>query len=224
MDSIMEHNKALQQNGFFSEADLDANRHSRLSESQLKQFEEQRDFMRRGAGKYERGTPMVVSIFAVGMVLFAAVLDYAGAFAFLRGMLGDLFLPVMLTVLALALFYLLVVIPRQYRASVELYKTLGTPLPEVPPGALQVIEARAEVYSSQSGINRQGRQSSKVSHVLQMDGIRFQIPGSLRRVIQPKRLYRVYAVNDQGAWVLLSMETVEEVKSFDGSNLQGQFE
>jgi hypothetical protein len=79
---------------------------------------------------------------------------------------------------------------------------MGTPLAESPLGAIQVIEARAEAYESQGGINRRGHQSAKVSYILQMDSIKFIITESLMSVIQNKRLYRVYAVNDQGVWIV----------------------
>lgn len=209
MDSIMEHNLALQQNGFFSATDLEANRQGRFSDFQRRRLEEERAYVRQNVGKYEKGTPLVVSIFAAGLVIFTVALYLVGAFDFLKDMLGSLALPVLAIALAAALFFILVVIPRQYRDSVNAYKSMGTPLAEAPLGEIQVIEARAEVYSSQGGINRRGHQSSKISHVLQMEGIRFLVPESLRHTIQSQRCYRVYAVNDQGAWMLLSMETIE---------------
>lgn len=124
-------------------------------------------------------------------------------------MLGSLFLPLMCGLAIFAALFVFVIAPRQYQSSVDMYKSMGTPLGESPLGAIQTIEARAEAYKSQGGINRSGHQSSRVSYVLQMDSIKFLISQSLMEVIENKRLYRVYAVQDQGAWTLLSMETLE---------------
>jgi hypothetical protein len=105
--------------------------------------------------------------------------------------------------------FVFVIAPRQYQSSVDMYKGMGTPVDEKPLGSIQIIEARAEAYESQGGINRRGHQSAHVSYVLQMEGIKFLVSKSLMQVIQNKRLYRVYAVNEGGAWRLLSMETLE---------------
>jgi hypothetical protein len=209
MDSVLEHNQTLQKSGFFSASDLEENRQGRYSSSQLKQFEAERDFVQQSVGKYDNKQWLIRLIFGFGLAFFAVVLYFVGLFDFLKDVLGGLFWPILLGAFAAALFMVLVVIPRQYQSSVDAFRAMGTPLEAGPLGAIQTIEARAEVYRSQAGINRRGHQSSHISHILQMDGIKFRITDSLLSVIQPKRKYRVYAVNDQGAWVLLSMEVLE---------------
>ncbi len=124
-------------------------------------------------------------------------------------MLGSLFLPVMAGASILAALFIFIIVPRQYQASVEIARSMGTSLAASPLGEIQTIEARAEVYTSQGGINRRGHQSTQGSHILRMDGIEFNITDSLRETIQSKRLYRAYAVKDQGMWILLSMGTLE---------------
>lgn len=209
MDSALEHNQVLQQNGLFTAADLEANKQGRYSPSQLKRFEETRNFMQYSAKKYDNKGPVISLIFGFGFLVFASVLYFVGVFDMLQDMLGDLFFPVMVGALILAALFIFVIVPRQYQASVEMARSMGTPLATSPLGEIQTIETRAEVYVSQGGINRRGHQSAQKSHILQMDSIKFNITDSLRETIQPKRLYRVYAVKDQGVWVLLSMETLE---------------
>jgi hypothetical protein len=116
---------------------------------------------------------------------------------------------VMVGAAILAALFVFVIVPRQYQSSVDMYKSMGAPIAESPLGAIQVIEARAEAYESQGGINRRGHQSAKVSYVLQMDSINFLVSKALMQVVQNKRLYRAYAVNEGGAWRFLSMETLE---------------
>ncbi len=57
MNSALEHNQALQQNGFFTAADLEENKQGRYSLAQLKRFEESRNFMQYTANKYDNKTP-----------------------------------------------------------------------------------------------------------------------------------------------------------------------
>lgn len=209
MDSALEHNQVLQQNGLFTAADLEANKQGRYSPAQLKRFEETRNFMQYSANKYDNKGPIISLIFGFGFLIFAAVLYFVGVFDMLQEMLGGLFFPVMVGALILAALFIFVIVPRQYQASVEMARSMGTPLAASPLGEIQTIEARAEAYTSQGGINRRGHQSTQISHILQMDSIEFNITDMLRETIQSKRLYRVYAVKDQGVWVLLSMETLE---------------
>lgn len=209
MDSVFEHNQELQRNGLFTAADLEENRRGQYSPSQLKRFEAERDYIQSTAGKYDNKKPLISLIFGVGFIAFAAVLYFVGVFDILQKMLSGLFLPVMLGVLVVAIFLIVVVIPRQYQASVDAYKSMGTPLAHSPLGSIQVIETRAEAYESRRGESAHGGHSSRVTHILQMDSIKFIITSSLRETIQNKRLYRVYAVQDQGVWTLLSMEALE---------------
>ncbi len=209
MGSVLEHNLALQQHGQFSAADLEANRQGQYSPVQLKRFEEARNFMQHSAARYDNKGPVVSLIFGVGFLVFVVVLYFVGVFDILQNVLGGLFLPVMAGAVILTALFILVIVPRQYQASVEMARAMGTPLAASPLGEIQVIESQAEAYTSQGGINRRGHQSARVSHILQMDGIKFNITASLQEVIQSKRKYRVYAVNDQGVWVLLSMEALE---------------
>lgn len=132
-----------------------------------------------------------------------------GVFDILQESLGVLFLPVICVAVIFVALLIFVIIPRQYQSSVDMYASMGKSLNEEPPGKIQAIEARAKVCESQAGINRRGHQSSKVSYVLQMDSINFLIAESLMNLIQNERLYRVYTFQDQGVWLLLSMETLE---------------
>jgi hypothetical protein len=209
MDSALEHNQALQANGMFTAADLEENKRGQYSASQLERFQSSRDFMKYQANKYDNSGLWVSAIFAVGFIIFSVVLYFIGVFDLLQKTLGGLFLPVTAGLFLLAIFLIFVVIPKQYRDSVNMARSMSTPLAQSPLGNIQVIEARAEVYKSQSGESLRGGRLRNVAHVLQMEGIKFLITSSLRETIQSKRLYRVYAVQDQGAWVLLSMETLE---------------
>lgn len=209
MDSVREHNEALQQKGMFTPADLEENRQGRYSTVQTKRFEDERNFIQSTAPKYDNKGWLISLMFAVGALFFAGVLYFVGVFDSLQNILGGFFFPVMCGAAMIAALFIFVIVPRQYQSSVNAYKGMGTPLPESPLGEIQMIEARAEVYTSQGGINRRGHQSSRVSHILQMEGIEFRITASFKEVIQPKRLYRAYCVKDQGVWMLLSMETLE---------------
>ncbi len=209
MGSVLEHNLALQQHGQFSAADLEANRQGQYSPVQLKRFEEARNFMQHSAARYDNKGPVVSLIFGGGFLVVVGVLYVVGVFDSLQNVLGGVFLPVMAGAVILTALFILVIVPRQYQASVEMARAMGTPLAASPLGEIQVIESQAEAYTSQGGINRRGHQSARVSHILQMDGIKFNITASLQEVIQSKRKYRVYAVNDQGVWVVLSMEALE---------------
>ncbi len=209
MNSTHEHNQALQQNGMFSANDLEANQQGHYSEAQLKRLESERDFIQHSAASYDNKKPVIILIFGVAFTLFVAVLYFVGVFDILQNVLKSAFLPAMLAALALAVFMIVVVIPRQYQSSVDAFKAMGAPVSLDQLGAIQTIEARVDAYKSQGGINRRGHQSSRVSYILQMEGIKFMVSESLLGVIQAKRLYRAYAVNDQGAWVLLSIEALE---------------
>lgn len=209
MKSAHEHNQTLQQNGLFSAADLAANQQGRYSEVQLKHFETERDFIQQSAAKYDNKNPMIILIFGIAFGLFVTVLYFVGIFDILQSILKGAFLPVMFAALVLAGLIIVVVIPRQYQSSVDAFKAMGTPVSPAQLGEIQTIEARADVYKSQGGINRRGHQSSRVSYILQMESIKFSVTESFMAVIEPKRMYRVFAVNDQGVWVLLSMETLE---------------
>lgn len=208
-DELNDHNYALQKNGNFTAADLEANRQGRYSEAQTNRFKAERDYIAASAGKYENKGTLISLIFGAGLLLFCVALYFVGVIDMLQSALGNLFLPMMAGAAILAALFVFVVAPRQYQSSVEAYRSMGTPLAESPLGAIQTIEARAEAYTSQGGINRRGHQSSKVSYILQMEGIKFLITDSLMNVIENKRLYRVYCVNDGGAWTLLSMEALE---------------
>lgn len=209
MSSTYEHNYELQQKGMFTAADLEANKQGRYSPAQLKRFQEERDFMKYNAAKYDNKSPLISAIFGIGLLGFAAVLYFLGVFDMFQSMLGGLFLPVMAGLCVLALLFIFVIIPRSFQSSVEMAKGMGTPLAESSLGEVQTIEARAEAFKSQGGINRRGHQSPKVSYILKMDSIEFRLIESFFEVIQSKRLYRVYCVKDQGVWTLLSMETLE---------------
>ncbi len=209
MTSTQDHNHQLQQSGNFTAADLEGNKHGQYSEAQIKRFKDSRDFIQQTSGKYENKGPLISLIFGIGLLFFCIVLYFVGVFDMLRSSLGGLFLPVLAGAAILAALFVFVIAPRQYQSSVDMYKSMGTPLAESPLGTIQVIEARAEAYASQGGINRRGHQSSRVSHVLQMESIKFLITESLMNVIENKRLYRVYCVNDGGVWTLLSIETLE---------------
>lgn len=209
MDSMHTHNQVLQQANYFNAIDLEANRKGQFSEFQLDQLKAERGYIQASVGKYENKGPLISLIFGSGLLFFFVVLYFVGVFDMLQTALGSLFLPVMAALGVFALLLVFVIVPRSYQSSVDMYKSMGTPLEEKPLGAIQVIEARAEAYESQGGINRRGHQSARVSYVLQMDSIKFLLSKSLMQAIQNKRLYRVYAVNESGAWRLLSMETLE---------------
>jgi len=209
MNSINEHNRDLQQNGKFSEEELKENRLGRYSREQIKHYETLRASNTASAAKYDNKGLLVAFLFAAGFILFAVVLYFVGVFDTLQTILGGLFLPVMCVGFVVILLFIFIVIPRQFQASVDMMKNMGTPLTQNPLGQIQTIEARVETRASQAGINRQGKQSSQISYILQMDGIEFRISRALYETIQPKRSYRVFAVQDQGAWDLLSMETLE---------------
>lgn len=203
------HNADLQKNGNFSATDLEANRKGQLSPAQLKRFEEERNFIKESSQKYNNKGWLISLIFGIGALFFAVVLYFVGVFDILQDSLGTLFFPVLCVVAIFVAVLVLFVIPRQYQSSVEMYQAMGNSLEAEPVGNIQTIEARAQTHKSQSGINRRGHQSSKIYYVLQMDSIEFLISESLFEVIQPKRLYSVYAVQEGGVWVLLSMETLE---------------
>jgi hypothetical protein len=203
------HNADLQKKGNFSVTDLSANRKGEFSPAQLKRFEEERDFIKQSSKKYDNKGWLISLIFGGFALFFAFVLYLVGIFDILQDSLGTLFFPVLCVIVIFVAVLVLFVIPRQYQSSVEMYQAMGNSLEAEPVGNIQTIEARAETRKSQGGINRRGHQSSKIYYVLQMDSIEFLISESLFEVIQPKRLYRVYSVQEGGVWILLSMETLE---------------
>lgn len=210
MNSTYEHNSALQQVRYFTAEDLEANRKGQYSQAQLDRFKNERDFIQQTTGKYENKGWLISLVFGVGLLFFSGVLYFVGVFDMFQSMLGSLFLPVMAGLCLFAALFVFVIAPRSYQSSVNMYKSMGTPLEQKPLGAIQTIEARAEAYESRAGLDRNMHSvSSRVSYVLQMDSIKFLITESLMKVIENKRLYRVYCVNDQGVWTLLSMETLE---------------
>ena len=209
MESTYEHNYALQQNGKFSTTDLEANRKGEFSPAQIKRFEDERNFIKSNSQKYKNKGWLISLIFGIGALFFAVVLYFVGVFDILQESLGGLFFPVLCVVGIIVAVLVIFVIPRQYQSTVDMYNAMGNSLKEEPLENIQTIEARAEVYQSQGGINRRGHQSVKISYILQMDSIEFLISESLMNTIQNKRLYRVYAIQEGGAWMLLSMETLE---------------
>lgn len=210
MNSTFDHNYALQQANYFNAADLEANRNGQFSEFQLNQIKAERGYIQATAGKYDNKKPLISLIFGVGLLFFCIVLYFVGVFDTLRSALGGLFLPVMAGAAILAALFVFVIAPRQYQSSVDMYKSMGTPMEEKPLGSIQVIEARARAYESRAGLDRNMHSvSRRVSYVLEMDSIKFLITQSLLNVIEDKRLYRVYCINEGGAWRLLSMETLE---------------
>jgi hypothetical protein len=209
MSSASEHNQALQQTRYFTAEDLEANRKGQYSQGQIKQAKTLREGVNQNVGKYENKGWLISLIFGGFLLFFAVVLYFLGVVDMFQSMLGSLFLPVMAGLCLLAILFVFVIAPRSYQSSVDMYKSMGNSLEEQPLGAIQVIEARADVYTSQGGINRRGHQSSRISYVLQMDSINFNVTDTLMNTIEKKRLYRVYCVNNGGYWQLLSMETLE---------------
>jgi hypothetical protein len=209
MNTTEEHNQTLQQHGGFSQHDLDENRQSRYSQSQRKRFETEREFFQSSADKYQNTTPLISMIFLVGLLIFVVILYFVGVFDTLRSVLGLFFFPSLACAGALALLFIFIIVPRQYQSSVDQFKAMGTPLAENPLGEIQTVDARAETFISQPGINRRGHQSGKKTHILKMASVEFKLTSSFLDSIQQNRLYRVYAVKDQGLWILLSMETLE---------------
>jgi len=209
MNSASEHNQVLIQAGKFSAVDLEENRQGKYSPEQVKFYETLRSSNVATAGKYSGKGFIISLIFAAGFLCFGVVLYFVGVFDTLQSILGSLFLPVLCGIFILAMLVIFVVVPRQYQASVDMVKDMGTPLSEKPLGEIQAIEAKAATRVSEPGVNRRGHQSGQVTYILQMDSIEFRISKSLYEAIQPKRAYRVFAVKDQGSWDLLSMETLE---------------
>lgn len=210
MSSVSEHNSALQQTRFFTAEDLTANRNGQYSQAQISRAKELRDYAKQNVGKYQNKGWVISLIFGIGALFFCMVLYFLGVFGMFQTMLGSLFLPVMVALGVFAVLFIFVFAPRSYQSSVDVYKTMGNSLEESPLGKIQVIEARADTYESRMGVNRRGHRSShRVSYVLQMDNISLNITDTLMKVIEKKRLYRVYCVNNGGYWQLLSMEALE---------------
>ena len=208
MNSAAEHNQELTQAGNFSSTDIEENKQGRYSQDQVKFYENLRKIDTETAGKYTGKGFIISLIFAAGFLCFGVVLYFVGVFDIIKDILGGLTLPVLCGVFALAMLFIFIVVPRQYQSSVDMMKDMGKPLAEKPLGEIQVIEARAATRMSEPGINRRGHQRNQRSYILQMDSIEIRISESLYKVIQPKRMYRVFARQD-GFWDLLSMETLE---------------
>lgn len=210
MSSTYEHNYALQQTRYFTAEDLEANRNGQYSQGQVEQAKTLREGAKQNVGKYENKGWVISLIFGIGALFFCVVLYFLGVFDMFQSMLGSLFLPVMAGLCLFAALFIFVIAPRSYQSSVDMYKGMGASFEEQPLGQIQVIEARADTYESGMGLNRRGHQSShRVSYVLQMDSITFNVTDTLMNTIEKKRLYRVYCVNNSGYWQLLSMETLE---------------
>lgn len=210
MSSINEHNAALQQTRYFTAEDLEANRKGQYSRGQVDQARTLREGAKQYAEKYGNKGWAISLIFGMAALFFCALLYFLGIFDMLQTMLGSLFLPVMAGLAIFAALFVFVIAPRSYQSSVDMYKSMGNSLEETPLGQIQVIEARADTYESRMGVNQRGHRSShRVSYVLQMDSITFNVTDTLMNAIEKKRLYRAYCVNNGGYWQLLSLEALE---------------
>src|SRR5690349_17183996 len=125
MDSNHEHNSALIQNGYFTSADLEANRKGDFSAAQLQRFENERNYIKSNAKKYDNKGWLISLIFGLGALFFAVVLYFVGVFDMLQESLGSLFLPLMCVAAIFVPLLVFVIIPRQYQASVEMYQSMG---------------------------------------------------------------------------------------------------
>lgn len=210
MISANEHNQALQQTRYFTAEDLESNRKGQYSQGQIEQAKTLREGAKQNAGKYENKGWVISLIFGMGALFLCVVLYFVGVFDMFQNMLGSLFLPVMAGLCLFAALFIFVIAPRSYQSSVDMYKSMGTPLEEQPLPQIQVIEGLADVYESKMGVNRRGHRSShKVSYILQIESIKFSVTDTLMNTIEKKRPYRVYCANNGGYWQLLSMETLE---------------
>ena len=209
MSSAYEHNSALLQTRFFTSEDLDLNKQGKYSPGQIKRFEEERAFVRKSAPKYQNKGWVISLVFGVGALLLATILYFVGVFAALQSALGSLFLPMMLGAGILVALFVLVLAPRSYQSSVEMYQSMGSDLRDEPLGPIQTIEARANVYEGRSGEPRRGGRMNKVYFILEMENIKFYISQPLMETLQKGRLYRAYVMQEHGAWLLLSIETLE---------------
>src|SRR5512133_1577796 len=115
MDTAHDHNNALIQNGYFSAADLEANKQGRYSDAQINRFKAERDYIQNSAGKYENKGWLISLIFGAGLLFFVVVLYFVGVFDMLQSALGSLFLPVMAGAGILAALFVLVIAPRSYQ-------------------------------------------------------------------------------------------------------------
>jgi hypothetical protein len=211
MSSINEHNSALQQTRYFTTEDLEANRKGQYSQGQIQHEKNIREGTKQSVGKYQNKSWIISLVGSVGALFFCVILYFVGIFETFQSILGGLFFPVMAGLCIFAALFIFVIAPRSYQSSVDMYKTMGNSLEESPLGKIQVIEGRADIYESQMGVNRRGHRSShKISYVLQIDKVTFNVTDMLMNTIKKNRLYRVYCVNhDDYWWELLSMETLE---------------
>ena len=150
MSSTHEHNYALQQVRYFTAEDLEANRKGQFSQAQLEQFKASRDFIQQTSGKYENKGWLISLIFGAGLLFFAVVLYFLGVVDMFQSMLGSLFLPAMAGLCLFALLFVFVIAPRSYQSSVDMYKSMGTPMEQKPLGAIHTNEARARALCSAS--------------------------------------------------------------------------
>ncbi len=209
MGPINEHNFALQQAGYFTAEDIEFNKQGKYSPAQVKRFEDGRAHARESAPKYQNKGWVISLIFGMGACIFVTALYFVGIFATLQDVLGSLFLPVIAGVGILGALFIFVIAPRSYQSSVNMYQSMGTPLKDEPLGPVQGIDARANAYEGRSGESRRGGRSNKVYYILEMESIKFYISQSLMETLQKGRLYRAYATQEHGAWLLLSIEALE---------------
>jgi hypothetical protein len=209
MSTANDHNFELQQTRYFTAEDLEFNKLGRYSPAQTRDFEEKRAFVRESAPKYQKKGWIISLVFGLGACIFAVVLYFVGIFSTLQDALGSLFLPVMAGVGIFVALFVFVIAPRSYQSSVDMYQSMGNSLKDEPLGPIQSIEARANVYVGRSGEPRRGGRSNKVYYILEMDSIKFYISQSLMETLQKGRLYRAYVTQEHGAWLLLSVETLE---------------
>ncbi|MGE5462110.1 MAG: hypothetical protein ACM3PS_02060 [Syntrophothermus sp.] len=209
MDPIKEHNQALQQNGYFSAADLAWNRQRRYSPSQLQRIEVERSFLHQKDTITAQWTPPMLMITLVGLFLFMLALDPNGHLRALKTLLGEFFLPVVLLALALMLLFVIVIVLQPLQRPEGFDIKMDT----MQSGPIQVIEGQAELYRSPGGSASTDRPSNQMNTILLIGDNRIPISERLSQVIQPNRLYRVYAINKMGTWALLSMEMDQAEKS-----------
>ncbi len=202
MDTIKDHNQALQQNGYFSAADLACNRQRRYSLTQLQRIEGEGSFSNQKAAIVDQWSSPMLMIALVGMFLFMLAIDPNGHLGVLKRIMGDLFVPVMLVVLILAILFVIVIVPQLFQEPVKRGIRRDT-------GPIQVLEGQAELHSYPTTPDPSGRRPGRERHILQISGIQIPISERLSQVIQPNLSYRAYIVSKRGTWILLSMEASE---------------
>ncbi len=93
MNSALEHNLELQQNGLFTNADLEANKQGRYSPAQLKRFEETRNFMQYSANKYDNKGPIISLIFGFWISCLCRGSIFCGCVRYVAEYAGEFVLP-----------------------------------------------------------------------------------------------------------------------------------